>query len=316
MPSSTKTLLLVIGLVLVACVTTKGKRGAKNPVNGEDTLEFVGLLDLVPADARLADRNDPLDPELKKDVEILRAAMAEKQHELEEWIVPLMTSYLPRGDQMRGRVVFDIGRNKPVEITSDGLGYIDVSAPLWRYDPVRLWSEVVATLYGCALTQSLPIQEVEPDTVDAFTELFLKHVMVKGLATYVTSQGAPVAGDDTPDRDMMLRDEKSERFLIIDGLMAEAKGSGPKELNALWHRIIEGETRSRLLGITGAVMAEAIEKRLSRGELMDAVALGPRAFYNAYMAGRPGELMLFNLPPDAEAPLDEFLWDDGDTAAH
>ncbi len=303
MPSLIKNSLInfVLGSV-VACATTQGK---KRDDATEANLASQAFLDWLPLEARLADRSSPVDDETRDRVVATKIAVQERAHELEEWIVPLLSSYLPRGDKLAGRVVLDIGRPIPVEVTANGIAYIDVTAPHWKNDPERLWVEIVGALYRCALTQALPVRQNEPTDADSFASQVLEQLMLDGLSTYVTAQGAAVAHASTPDAALELRDEKSDRFQKLEGYMASARTASPTGIQELWRKIRENEPRDRLLGIAGAAMAEAIEARESRIVLMDKVSLGHRSFYNAYMEGRPGALASFRLPPEAAASRDD-----------
>lgn len=300
MPSSINIFVVLLAVAVTACATTK--KPASKPGEAVQTQTY---LDWLPLEARLADLGSPVDEATRDQVVALKIAVQEREHELGEWIVPLLNSYLPRGDKLRGRVVFEIGRSVPVEVTPNGIAYVDVTAPLWKTDAQRLWREVVGALYRCALSQALPVRLDEPNDADSFADLVLSHQMLDGLATLVSAQGAPINAPSTPDAPLMLRDEKTERFQLLEGYMAQARSASKGEIQALWKQLLEGEPETRLLGITGAAMAEAIEARESRVVLMDTVSLGHRAFYNAYMEGRPGALMSFHLPPDAVAPVDE-----------
>lgn len=303
MPSSIKTFLFFSILASVAaCATTKGKKPQSAT---EATRVSQAYLDWLPLEARLADLSAPVDDDTRDRVVSTKISVQERAHELEDWIVPLLSSYLPRGDKLKGRVVLDIGRSIPVEVTANGLAYIDVTAPQWKNDPERLWVEIVGALYRCALTQALPVRLNEPTDAESFANRVLEQLMIDGLATYVTAQGAAVAHASTPDAALMLRDEKSDRFQKLEGYMASARTASPTGIQELWRKILENEPRDRLLGVAGAAMAEAIEARQSRVVLMDTVSLGHGAFYNAYMEGRPGALVSFHLPPEAAAPRDE-----------
>lgn len=314
MPSSPKKFMIVLAFALsCACQTAQNQR--TEPYEVVDRSRTY--LDWLPLEARLADQGTPLDEATRDQVVALKIAVEDRAHELTTWVVPLLSSYLPRGDKLRGRVVFDLGRAQPIEVTDHGVAYIDVGAPEWKTDPERLWFEVVGALYRSALLQALPVRLDEPKDADAFADRMLQRLMVDGLATYVTAQGAPLAHSSTPDRALMLRDEKSERFQRIERLMATARTAMPAEILDLWRKVEADEPRTQLLGVAGAAMAEAIEAREGRVELLEKVSLGQRAFYNSYMEGRPGSLLSFHLPPEAVAPVDELpppARDDPDSA--
>jgi hypothetical protein len=214
-------------LVLGACQTTKDKQDSKDAdEEAEFAREAPRYLDWSALEARLADQGPAIDAVARGQIAEHRRVVEEREHELSEWIVPLLNSYLPRGDQVKGRVVFDLGLPQPVEITIQGIAYIDVTAPEWKSDSRRLWTEVVSALYRCSLMQALPVQLHDPDTAEAFADNVLQRLMIDGLATYVTAQGAPVAKDSTPDAALMLRDEKSERFQKLEIIMASPRSCG------------------------------------------------------------------------------------------
>ncbi len=292
--------IFVAALITCQGCATIGK-GGKSADNDDATSASTvsGIFDWLPLEARLEDTQSPVASDVAANIARLRAEVNGRDQELKGWVLPLFHSYLPAGEPQSCRVIFELGRQDAMLVTNDGKAYIDVAAPAWKGDEERLWDAALRALYTCDLQQALPFADEEPSDADEFADHVLTQVMTRGLATYVAAQGRPLAGGASAYQVPMSRDEVSERFQDLDDLMQKASGAKPREIQILARALVADETTEHLFDVVGAYMADAIEQRLSRNELMVTVERGPRAFFKAYADGRPGAMVNFRLPGEA-----------------
>ena len=221
--------------------------------------------------------------------------LLQREGELATWVLPLVASYLPPGSEVPKRVHVAVNQVAPLILTRDGIE-IDVMAPEW--EGRSQWVAVIQGLYLSALSAMAevapPPDHVEPETVEAFSEVLLDRLQRLGMASFVAGHGVDAASATKDFTLFMPREQVEARVQVLQLVMLEVQGGLAPA--AAWSQLESAQRRDGVIAVIGAYMAKVLEARLGKAALVQLVQQGPRAFYAAYRETEPGALVFVPLP--------------------
>lgn len=303
-------LLIALGL-LPACATQQTPQvadGAWNPAAREPGVVVVRHFDSSRARQTLA--ADPTRTESDKArIRGLLDGLADRETELEGWVLPLMRSYLPAETPLAPRVYFGVGLPKLVEREPGGALLVDVGAKVWGTSVDELWATILREIYrGALLSVARAPLDGTPGDVKELTELALARLQVDGMVSYVARQGRSSAFSRDEYRIAGDRDEAADRFWTIEEALGTARQEPRAAVRTRWRDLVARDAAEDVFSVTGAWMAQEIEAKTGRAALVEAVVKGPYSFYEAYQKTGPGAMVNVRLPEDVpivrpEAPV-------------
>ena len=243
-----------------------------------------------------------LDQSRRERLELATSGLLQRDGELESWVLPLIASYLPPGSEVPKRVHLAVNQVAPLILTLDGIK-IDVMAPWW--EARSQWVGVIQGLYLSALSAlaevAPPQGHVEPETLEAFSEVLLDQLQRLGMASFVAGHGVDAASATKDFTLFMPRQQVEARVQVLQLVLREVQGGLAPA--AAWSQLESAQRRDGVIAVTGAYMAKVIEARLGKAALVQLVQQGPRAFYTAYRETEPGALVFVPLPvPSSPSP--------------
>jgi hypothetical protein len=308
-------------LSLLVLVTTWALHGCQslskfyNPsgdlrsVRRDTGLYASGMIDARPGWSKLRFYHAGLfvidDSAIERSRRVLRALDA-RSAELSDWALPLLAQYLPPGEGISARIVVDIGLPHPFSVDADrDLILVDAGAGLFQGDVKKILDdsrhEINRLTFDRILGRSLALSQSEG------RELWLlARIARDGMVRYLSQQGDTLTlngSADVPKNDVaydLIEDPwapLSDKFLLIERILERVpKGAPDKTWRAVLGELDRADQQQDLFDKVGVFMAKTIERQLGRQSLVDALANGPRAFYDAYQSTRPGALMMFRIP--------------------
>jgi hypothetical protein len=218
------------------------------------------------------------------------------------WRADHLGYYLPADRAGVGRVLVGLYLPSPRLLTPSGDLLVDADAPVLDAPFEQLAREALAILYGSALARALPPAPAAgmPGDTAALEASMLRAIQEKGLVAYVTAQGFDL--DAVPDayRLSLDRDEVAARFFALEDVLRElAADDGPAEVRTRYRAMTALDAREQTFAVIGAYLAAVIEARRGHDALIDTIREGPRAFWQAYVATRPGATVWMPLPSAA-----------------
>ena len=229
-------------------------------------------------------------------------AIMARQHELKQWVYPLVTSYLPPGIPLPMQIHLTADEENPFEPYADG---IDVAIGSGNTD--QAWTHLVRRLYVAGLTNlaagkltvlPLPLVRVPTEPVRSNADLnrnLLSSLWVEGLSTFVAAHGERLSEHRTGVLSWQQRSLITPSYMDVRDILALEEDARER-----WTRLLRLESSEALFSRIGANMAGRIEQELGVEGLVLALGRGPEGFYAVFMGLSPGALVSFELAPEAQ----------------
>jgi len=257
----------------------------------DQELQKIALIDARQAQGEISG----LDQAQRERLEQATLGLLQRDDELESWVLPLIASYLPPGSEVPKRVHVAVSQVAPLILTRDGIK-IDVLAPWWNGR--SHWVGVIQGLYLSALSALAEVApapgHVEPETLEAFSEVLLDQLQRLGMASFVAGHGVDAASATKDFTLFMPRQQVESRVQVLQLVLRQLQGGLPPA--AAWNQLEAAQRRDGVIAVIGAYMAKVLEARLGKAALVQLVQQGPRAFYAAYGDTEPGALVFVPLP--------------------
>ena len=288
--------------------------GELRPVHRDTGLYASGMIDARPGLSKLRLYDAGLfvidDSSLQRSRRVLSALDA-RSAELSDWALPLLSQYLPPGEGISARIVVDIGLASPFRVDPGrDLILVDAGAGVFQGDVKKILDdsrhEINRLTFDRILSNSLALSQSEG------RELWLLARIVRdGMVRYLSQQGDILTLNSHPEGPNqnyafdLIEDPwapLSDKFLLIERVLERVpRGATDKTWRTVLGELDRADQEQDLFDKVGVFMAKTIERQQGRHSLVDAVANGPRAFYDAYQSTRPGALMMFRIPEARES---------------
>ncbi|MFW9793224.1 MAG: DUF5700 domain-containing putative Zn-dependent protease [Candidatus Thorarchaeota archaeon] len=195
-----------------------------------------------------------------------------------------LQNYFPEGTNLRSILYLILGYD--IGIVSDGYALINLGHPDLQKNPLEILFMAMHELHHVVYTAYNPIFDLtQIHRTDQLFDVVKYCTHMEGLAVYSTLEQRKSA-KTLENRDYRLfLDEKarrkrvSEYFDILTDL--EIRADSPIH-ESDWRIIERMSDRDRLWYVTGAHMAQVIEKKKGRETLIETIRLGPDDFFKMY----------------------------------
>jgi hypothetical protein len=259
--------------------------------------------------AALAPDGDPARQRVARALEHL-AVVAQHARSGGGWRADNLDFYLPADRARVGRVLAGLFLPAPWTMTAAGDILVDAEAEVLNTPFAQLSHDALAALYASALSRALPPSPVgtsgtanAPKETAALEAIMLRGIQERGLVAYVTAQGYDLDAVPAAYRASLDRDQVADRFFQLEDVLRElGPDDGAAEVRTRYRAMLALDARDQTFAVIGAYVAGVIEAKQGHDALVDTMRRGPRAFWDAYVATRPGATVWMQLPTDAGEP--------------
>ncbi len=231
-------------------------------------------------------------------------ALFRRQHELKQWVYPLVTSYLPPGIPLPRQIRLVKAEETPFEAYGD---VIDVELGARTED--QAWTHLVKRLYEAGLSNlaagkltelPLPLTKIRGRPVrsnSALNRNLLSCLWVEGTSSFVAAHGERLANHGSGVLSWQQRSLITPHYMDLRDILASDEDAKER-----WAKLLRLDDSETLFSRIGANMAGRLERELGVEGLVLAIGRGPEGFYSGFMALYPGALVSFELAPEVQGP--------------
>ncbi len=193
-------------------------------------------------------------------------------------------NYIPEGTKLRCELYAILGYD--IGIVSEGHALINLAHPLFEKDPRELLYMSMHELHHVVYTSFNPIYDLKNIiTIENLVDMIKYSTHLEGLAVYAAYEARKDA-NALSHQDYQILDDKGKRnsrvnefFNILTKLQFDTMRSVHDKD---WQTIELMSDKKRLWYITGAHMAEVIDRNLGRAALNETIRHGPDEFFKSY----------------------------------
>jgi len=225
----------------------------------------------------------------------LVAYASDHQEQQRECRHTVMT-YLPAG--VAADATLHITWGYDIGVSTEGHASLNFAHPHFLADPQEIWFYCMHELHHAGVFRLHPPASVAGiGTVHELYDFVRYATFLEGLAVHTARAARRMAGAEAGDADYVVLNDADRRKHAIeryrDRLSFLRAEFGNELGDAHWQVVEDMSSGERLWYVTGAAMADAIEKARGRAGLLRVVAAGPDDFFATYEAitgPRAGEL--------------------------
>jgi len=193
-------------------------------------------------------------------------------------------AYIPEGTKLRCNLYAMLGYD--IGIVYEGNALINLDFPLFEKDPRELLFMSMHELHHVVYTAFNPLYDISKlITVENLVDMIKYYTHLEGMAVYAAYDSRKKM-DAFTHEDYQTLNNKGQRHSRVNEyfrILTDFEFDKMRSIHDTdWQTISFMSDKKRLWYVTGAHMAETIDKELGRNALNETIRLGPDEFFKSY----------------------------------